>query len=235
MYVGSNILIALEAGDYPVYVRDANDCIYNSNVTIGEPDELQVSIIGNGIDNDEITIMSGDDLSLDADINNAVGNVTYEWSAAWCGTLSCPGDTLTDCDTVMICSNPIANPDFTNDYYLTIIDENGCEAEDNLQVHVKKIRLVEVPTGFTPTGDNVNEMLLVHGRSGTMIKTFQVFDRWGELLFQDNDLPINDNTRGWDGTFKNTELPAGVYVWYIEAEYADGMTETFKGETTLIR
>jgi gliding motility-associated-like protein len=68
-----------------------------------------------------------------------------------------------------------------------------------------------------------------------MVKLFQVFDRWGELLYQDIDIPINEPTRGWDGTFKSKDMPAGVYVWYLEAEYEDGMKESYKGETTLIR
>jgi gliding motility-associated-like protein len=115
------------------------------------------------------------------------------------------------------------------------IDEMGCEAEDFIKVHVKKTRRVLVPTGFTPNESGLNDRLVVHGKSGTMIKLFQVFDRWGELLYQDIDIPINATDRGWDGNFKNKEMPPGVYVWYLEAEYEDGMTENFKGETTLIR
>ena len=234
MYVGSKTLIALVAGDYPIYVKDANDCVYTSNVIINEPAEVFVDIEANGSTEDELTILSGEEIWMDANLTNAVGSVSYSWTAAWCGTLSC-GDTLTDCDIEITCDNFYATPDFTNDYFLVIEDENGCQAKDQLQVHVKKIRLVEVPTGFTPNGDGLNEMLPVHGRSGTMIKLFQVFDRWGELLYQDTEIPINDTTRGWDGKFKSNDMPPGVYVWYIEAEYADGMTESFKGETTLLR
>ena len=75
----------------------------------------------------------------------------------------------------------------------------------------------------------------MHGQSGTRVTSFQVFDRWGELLYQDLDFMINDVSRGWDGTFKSQNMPSGVYVWYVEVEYADGMTDSFKGETTLVR
>ena len=234
-YYGSKTLIALKAGDYTVYVKDANDCIYQSDITITEPPQISVSIIANGSDNDEFSILSGEQVYLEADISNAIGNVQYDWTAGWCSTLSCGADTTNDCSIGIFCPDPVAFPDYSNDYYLTIEDENGCKAEDHVQVHVRKIRSVVVPTGFTPNGDALNDLLLVHGRSGTMIHLFQVFDRWGELMYQDVDVPINDLTRGWNGTFKSKDMPPGVYVWYIEAEYADGMTESFKGETTLIR
>ncbi|HHM21159.1 MAG TPA: T9SS type B sorting domain-containing protein, partial [Bacteroidetes bacterium] len=234
-YVGSSTLIALVAGDYSLFVQDANDCVYSQDAIINEPPELSVDIISNGENVDELTIFSGDRVLFDADITNGMGQVMYNWTAAWCGSLVCSADTTTDCNMDINCAFPIATPDFTNDYFLIIEDENGCTTEDHVQVHVRKIRVVEVPTGFTPNGDNNNDLLSVHGRSGTMIHLFQVFDRWGELLYQDVELPINDTSRGWDGTFKGKDMPPGVYVWYVEAEYADGMKDSFKGETTLIR
>ncbi len=233
-FFGSPTLIALTAGNYSVFVKDANGCVYSNNTAVSEPPPVSVSIIANGLDVEDLTIQSGEDILLDADVSNAMGMVTYTWTASWCGTLSCPSDT-TDCAADIDCSNPVAFPDFANDYTLFIEDENGCQAEDQIRVQVKKTRSVVVPTGFTPNGDGMNDLLSVHGRSGTMVNLFQLFDRWGELLFEDVEIPINDTTRGWDGTFKSQDMPSGVYVWYVEVEYSDGMTESFKGETTLIR
>ena len=172
-------------------------------------------------------------VDLDADLSNAQGMVTYDWTAGWCSTLTC-GDS-TDCARLIDCEMPVASPGYTNDYFLRIVDEMGCVAEDLIQIHVKKERRILVPTGFSPNGDQNNDLLLVHGRSGANISLFQVFDRWGELLYQDSEFMVNDNTRGWDGTFKDKDMPSGVYVWYVEVEYDDGMTDSFKGETTLIR
>ena len=235
LFVGSKTLIALAAGDYTVYVEDANGCLYTSDFQVNEPDELSVEILGSGVGFDELTILSGETVGFDTEIVGASGTVQFMWSAAWCGTMFCDIDSIRDCDVEILCPNPKAQPDFANDYYLTIIDDNGCIASDHFQINVRKKRSVVVPTGFTPNGDSVNDMLHIHGRSNTMVKLFQVFDRWGELLYQDVDIPINDMTRGWDGTFKSKDMPPGVYVWYAEAEYEDGMKEGFKGETTLIR
>jgi gliding motility-associated-like protein len=232
-YYGSSTLIALKAGEYPVYIKDAKNCIQTTQATVNEPPELSVDILVWGLSLDEHTINYGDSIPVTAEVTNAQGRVTYNWNAAWCGSLSFNG--VTDCEDDPAIASLWSSPAYSNDYFVEVKDEKGCFAKDHLQVHVRKQYRVVVPTGFTPNGDDRNNLLSVHGKSGTVIKLFQVFDRWGELMFQDIDLPINDTTRGWDGTFKSKNMPPGVYVWYLEAEYEDGTKDSYKGETTLIR
>ena len=232
-FYGSSTLIALMAGVYPVYIKDGGGCIFTNQATVNEPPEMSVQILASGNDVQEIMVDFGNTVPLDAVVTNGIGAIQYTWDAAYCGTLSC--DTLSDCDGTLFCGNVVSTPDYTNDYWVLAVDEHGCEAQDHLKINVKKERRVLVPTGFTPNGDGVNDLLTVHGKSGTMIQVFQVFDRWGELLYEQFDIPINDLTMGWDGTFKTRDMPAGVYVWYLEAQYDDGMVESFKGETTLLR
>ncbi|MCC7504513.1 MAG: hypothetical protein IT259_04390, partial [Saprospiraceae bacterium] len=59
--------------------------------------------------------------------------------------------------------------------------------------------------------------------------------RWGELVYEALDFPVNDEQRGWNGQFRGKDAQTGVYVWYVEAEYADGFVESLRGNTTLIR
>ena len=59
---------------------------------------------------------------------------------------------------------------------------------------------------------------------------FYVYDQWGELVFRSN----NQGT-GWDGTYKGTNLPTGVYVYYMDATTFDGQTVNKKGTITLLR
>ncbi|MBK9012598.1 MAG: proprotein convertase P-domain-containing protein [Saprospiraceae bacterium] len=232
-FYGSSTLIALVADDYNIFIKDAEGCIFSLDATVNEPPQMTVDILVWGESQDEYMVEYGGTIPLLAVVTNGQGNITYSWDAAYCGTLA--QDTMSDC-TATLTSNAIwSTPDYTNDYFILAVDSLGCEAEDHLQVHVTKTRRVLVPTGFSPNSSGLNDLLTVHGKKGTMVKLFQVFDRWGELLYQDVDIPINEPTRGWDGTFKSKDMPAGVYVWYLEAEYEDGMKESFKGETTLIR
>ncbi|MCC6725711.1 MAG: proprotein convertase P-domain-containing protein [Saprospiraceae bacterium] len=232
-YYGSSTLIALKADDYVVYMKDVNGCIFDLPATVEEPPVFTVDIQIFDQPLDEFIVEYGTRVPLYAKVENAQGDVMFSWDAGYCGTLF--QDTMSDCTATLVWSALWALPDYSNDYYVVAIDSNGCEAEDHIQLHVRKTRRVVVPTGFSPNDSGTNDRLVVHGKSGTMIKRFQVFDRWGELLYEELDIPINDTSKGWDGTFKSKDMPPGVYVWFLEAEYEDGMTETFKGETTLIR
>ncbi|MCB9289331.1 MAG: proprotein convertase P-domain-containing protein [Lewinellaceae bacterium] len=218
-YSGSSMLIGLKAGDYNVRIRDANGCRYSSPIQLADPAPFSVTTGA-----DDYTINLGDTLVLTGSAENAVGTPEYVWIEPYIGTLEC-----TECQTTR------AYPSTSILYELYGIDENGCDYSHKFYVYVEKDRIVAVPTGFTPNGDNTNDILRVHGREGTLVKRFQVFDRWGELLFQAVDFPINSETIGWDGTFRGQPVNGGVYIWYVVVEYEDGMEESFKGHSTLIR
>lgn len=215
----TSTLIALKANDYKVYIKDRNGCSYFNKVLVNDPPRFSVDA-----GDLSYTIRLGDSLTLQATSINGVGNVSYVWSGMYGNTLSC-----SECETVL------AKPTDMITYEVYAIDENGCEATDKTTVVVQKIREVAVATGFTPNSDGMNDLLMVHGLPETQVMNFRVYDRWGELLFEDANFTINDKTRGWDGNFRGTPMNAGVYVWYLEVKYSDGMTQSLKGQTTLIR
>jgi len=218
-FVGSSMLIALEADDYQVSIRDANGCMVTNQVSLENPPEFMVNA-----GSDSYTIILGDSIRLYGSAENAAGMVDFVWEPPYEGTLSCTN-----------CKNTTAMPNVSILYQLYGIDENGCEDTDKVWVYVEKPRVVAVPTGFTPNGDSNNDVLMVHGRRGTMVEYFQVFDRWGELLYEARDFEVNDASAGWDGTFKGDLVNSGVFVWQLLVTYEDGMQETFFGESTLIR
>ena len=211
--------IALQAGDYKVYVKDANNCTFLERTEIREPLPFRVDA-----GERSYTIRLGDSLQLNATSVNGQGFVSYVWSAPYGNSLSC-----SECPSV------IASPQDMVIYELYGIDERGCEATDRVTVVVQKIREIAVPTGFTPNDDGTNDRLLVHGLPGTRVTMFRVYDRWGELLHESGDFMVNEKGVGWDGTFRGEPAQGGVYIWYLEVEYIDGMKETKQGQTTLIR
>jgi len=99
---------------------------------------------------------------------------------------------------------------------------------------VNKYRVVLVPRGFSPNGDDNNDQLLTHGKDGTVVDLFQVFDRWGTLVYERSGFEINDNL-GWDGTMDGKEMPTGAYLWHAEVTYIDGLSERHEGQVNLIR
>lgn len=153
----------------------------------------------------------------------------YQWSSALSDSLHCydPPE----------CSSVWVKPSYSNVYHLTVTDANGCQSDATVRVEVEKPRGVYVPSGFSPNGDGNNDLLLVHGKSRQIlrVKLFRVYDRWGELVYEDLDFPVNTGDRGWNGTFRGADCPEGVYVWYVEVEYLDGFEQVLRGNTTLIR
>jgi gliding motility-associated-like protein len=126
----------------------------------------------------------------------------------------------------------------SNDTYFEVfaIDANGCEAESSMFVYVSTPRYVFIANGFTPNNDGNNDVLYIQGGRGTLqVKSFQVFDRWGELIFLAENTPLNDDSYGWDGTYKGQEMNSGMFIWTVDVEFEDGQTVTYKGSTFLIR
>ena len=217
-YQGSPLLIGLTAGTYDVFVRDSEGCTLFERSEIIQPEQFVIDAGPN-----TIRIDRGDTLQLDVSVFGAQGQVLYEWYAPFGDNLSC-----------LSCPNPVASPENTISYEVIGMDSVGCEASDRIQIIVEKERVVLVPTGFTPNGDGNNDLLLVHGKTGTLIERLQVFDRWGELVYQREDFDINDPI-GWDGTFRGQDAPVGVYIWYMEVIYPDNSQGVERGQTALIR
>ena len=217
-YNANNVFYNLAAGTYDVIIVDANDCTYTVRATILEP---QPFIVDAGPD---LEIDFGDSIQIMVTTSSTSPNITFEWSAPISGTLSCED-----------CQNPWSSTENTQLYHLVGRDSSGCIGEDFVLVRVIKRQDIYVPTGFTPNGDAVNNILNVFGKEGTVVNLFQVYDRWGEIVFESRDFFVNNTNIGWDGSFRNKKMNSGVYIWYIEATFEDGSTKKFHGQTTLIR
>ncbi len=222
-FTGSPNFIGLGAGIYSIQVKDANNCITTLTDSLQNPLQVAVSL---GMDS---TLILGDSMLLSPDVSNAVGALLYKWQSALVDTWECT-DTL-DCESILV------KPVHTNTYFLEITDANGCKAESRVKISIEKPRGVFVPTAFSPNSDSSNDLLVVHGKSKQVrnILVFRIFDRWGELVYQDQNFNVNDTSRGWDGRFRDTLCDPGVFVWQLEAEYMDGFREVLSGSVTLIK
>ena len=109
-------------------------------------------------------------------------------------------------------------------------------AEDEIVVRVRKDRLIYIPNAFTPNDDGFNDLFMIHGGQGVkQIKTFRIFNRWGEILYEGYNFQPNDPDFGWNGKFKEERLNPGVFVYLAEVEFIDGRVEIYKGDVTLVR
>lgn len=218
-FAGNRIFIALRAGTYTVSIKDAKGCTFHTGpLELADPAPLSVDL------GPDVTVQYGDSLRIVPRISGAVEPVMLEWKprdSLFFGCLNCP--------------EPVIRPLFQRAITLVVTDVNGCTAEDLFTVFVVKDPRAFVPTGFTPNGDGMNDRLLVHGRQGTRVVSFRIFDRWGQLLYEGGDFEVNDPAFGWDGTFRGRPVNADTYIWSLTVELPGGDQEVLSGETNVIR
>ncbi|MBN4049618.1 gliding motility-associated C-terminal domain-containing protein [Bacteroidales bacterium AH-315-N07] len=132
-------------------------------------------------------------------------------------------------------SDPVASPDSTTLYYLTITDNIGCINIDTVSITVIEPivcgeKELFIPNAFTPDGDNTNDVLYVRGAEELETMFLMIYDRWGEKVFQ-----TDNRTIGWDGTYKGMEADPGVFVYYLQLKCPGEKLRVKKGNITLIR
>lgn len=127
------------------------------------------------------------------------------------------------------CPHPSVVSKWEGTYTIEVTNEFGCRAQDELIVRYKQIQIY-IPNIIYGTAANPkNEVFFVS--SNTNFKyDLKVFDRWGNLLFENFDLIVNDHSRGWK---PSTKYNPGVYTWMIEYEL-EGEKITIAGDITLL-
>ena len=73
------------------------------------------------------------------------------------------------------------------------------------------------------------------GGDVAQVNLFQIYDRWGALLFERTGFLTNDGNLGWNGTSKGQAMPTGTYVWILEVTFRDGASEMREGSVLLLR
>ena len=129
-------------------------------------------------------------------------------------------------------ADPTALITETTWFFLTVSD-SICTRSDSVLVTVYELNCDEpdifVPNAFTPNGDGSNDLLFVRGRFITELD-LQVFDRWGEKVFETTDQNV-----GWDGTFRGKPVDPAVFVYHLTVRCEDGQRYFKKGNVTVIR
>jgi gliding motility-associated-like protein len=124
--------------------------------------------------------------------------------------------------------DPVASPDSTTTYQLTVSDSDGCAETGKVTVRV--VTPLFMPNAFTPGGVSNGVFRIPPSLSIELIQ-FAIYDRWGQRVFA-----TANSADGWDGTIAGRRAPGGAYVWIIA--YTDpfkGVSVTASGTVILIR
>lgn len=127
--------------------------------------------------------------------------------------------------------NPTHLYDGLDEYFasLTVITEIGCTS---FRAHeVERPITLFIPNAFTPDNDGINDAWILFG-DGLVNFDIKVFDRWGEIVWQTNDLEDR-----WVGNHQNGDyyVPNGVYSWIVEMRGVNTDAITRTGHVSVIR
>ncbi len=210
-------LTELSEGDYDLLVRDDNGCLADSSGRLTAPDIPVIFPWG------EVITQLGCEITIPTRINN-ISMAEVRWL----------DPTLTlDCDT---CLTPTALPLNTTQYVLTVTSADNCSTTDSLTVLVEKFREVYEPTAFSPNDDGVNdEFTLGLGKAAVNLRSLRIYDRWGGLVYEGNDLVPNEPGSGWDGRVNGEPAAPGHFVWVAEIVYLDGVELSLRGGVMLLK
>ena len=146
------------------------------------------------------------------------------------GAVSCDifwgdGASSTNCDTVHDYTHP-----GTFTIMQVVVNALGCTDTAYSQVVINPEYLFWIPNAFTPNGNGLNDvfkpkLLGVHKYS------FLIYDRWGEKIFETNDM-----NEGWNGVYKSRLCEQDVYVYKITfMDDVQNLNHQFIGRVTLVR
>ncbi len=209
----------LSPGFYNVVVKDVNDCELEEVIEIVEPDEVVVDL---GLQQE---IGLGDSTNLAAITNIPEGQVA---EIMWF-----PSNGLS-CDD---CLNPSAKPFQSVNYEVTIIDQNGCEANSDVRLLVDQTPQIYVPNILSTSASQAeNGRFTIFAKQGMVnqIITLEVYDRWGETVFQRKNFAPNDPNFGWDGSFNRKKMRPAVFAYRAKLEMIDGRMVELSGDITLM-
>ena len=208
----------IPARKYLVVVRDSTGCRTTIDVTVPQPPALQVSV------GPDLEIDLGYSATLRAVVVPSSKQVSYAWT---------PADTTISCKN---CSIVTVSPMNSTTYRVVVRDSQGCTTFDEALIRVIKRRPIYIPNAFSPNGDGVNDFFTLYGNQAAVrIKSLKIFDRWGGLVWSGENLPLNADQKGWDGTFNGQTLTTDAFVYLAVVTFIDGEEVIFKGDVTILR
>ena len=163
----------------------------------------------------DITIFKGDTVTIKSTVTGSYKNdLLINWT---------PTTGLNS----SIVGRPVASPTITTQYILSAKSlSSNCTNQDTILIIVKT--RIQIPTGFTPNDDNLNETWILEGIEDYPNAEVKIFNRWGGEIFTTKNYSNNP----FDGKKDNSTLPMGTYYYVIKTGED---VPTLTGYVTIVR
>lgn len=208
---------SLAPGSYLFSIQDAIGCTHDTLLTLPATPPFTVDL------GPDITGVVGDTFVITTQSNGNVAN--YDWMP----------DSLFNCTTG--CSPITIQPNQSQTIVLVATSDNGCVTTDTLNIELTIEREVFFPNAFTPNGDGLNDVFgpVSQFPQAQEVALLLIYNRWGEVVYQGEELSLQGGSQGWDGTIGGEAAQAGAYVYLATIRFFDGTEEVYHGYITLLR
>ena len=217
MPISNFIGVEVSEGNHTIRVTNSGGCSTEIDFTIEAYVVDGLSILG------EDRIVEGGSETYAAQFNSNLEEIELVWTL--------DGDTIcVDCLEVKI------SPESDAELCLFINYGDGCFLDDCLLIEIEQKVEMFIPNIFSPNGDNINDLFSIYSNSSDVfINEVMIFDRWGEMVYNQKGFEVSEEARFWDGTFNGNNCVPGVYVYIITYLDEENQTKKISGDLTLVR
>jgi hypothetical protein len=168
-------------------------------------------------------IHQGEEVILMPVINNEDDSLTILWIDSLSTTLSCYD-----------CGAPTAKP-LESIRYNLIVNNSYCVDSQYIKFVVDQSRRIYYPNIISLNNSSGNSIFHLQSPDYGEVKSFSVYNRWGNKIFSTKNMSLNDAQSGWDAKINDQFLSPGVYVWLAEVEFIDGEKTIYSDDITVIK
>lgn len=170
---------------------------------------------------DQMTLIVGNSVQLQT--SNSPDITGWKWE---------PAEGLSDPNA----ASPTATPKKTVTYSCLAVNGGGCISRDEVVINVLCGNSnIYIPNTFSPNKDGVNDVFYPRGKGLFQVKSFRIFNRWGQLVFARFNVTPNNEADGWNGQINTTSVSSDVYVYMMEIVCENNTVIPVKGNVTLLR
>lgn len=134
------------------------------------------------------------------------------------------------------CLTPTATPRENTTYHVKVTNAYGCTTLDDVTINlVCSQGVIFLPNTFTPNNDGANDIFYIRGKGMKAAKSFRIYNRWGQQVFERTNFSIEDPAYGWDGRVNGLPANPDVFIYVAELVCDSNETFTLKGNVMLVR
>ena len=193
-------------GNYSVDVTDANSCLTTQSVLVEPYYPITITY-----QTSPASCIDNTDGLIAVSATGGYAPYIYDWSHA--GVL----------DSVVNVPS--------GEYYLTIIDNEGCDESETISVIANQSTCLDVYSAFSPNGDQNNDYWHIGNIELYPDALVEVFNRWGDRIFAAKNY-TNAWSSAWNGNYEGKPLPSATYYYVITLNNGES---PYKGNVTIVR